>query len=1273
MAITANPNTSFLDFPGEMARLIREKDWSATPFGPMEGWSTALRSAVSIILGSRFPMVLYWGETRALIYNDAWAPVPGQKHPWALGRPGYEVWAEIWDIIGPMFDQVMNEGVATWSDDQLLPLNRYGYVEECYFYYSYSPVRGEDGTVEGVFTAVTETTHRVLTERRERLLREISEAVSNTRSAVDACTVALDRLAALPEEAPYILAYLRDEETGRYHLVRRDERVPLLDRIPHSVDLSDSDHGAFFAQAAQNGAPVLIEDVRRRLGTDLPGDPWPEPVVQCLVVPILSPHPGAPHGFLVPALSPRRRYTTDYGTLFERIAGFVTAAITNAEAYAEERRRAEKLAELDRAKTAFFSNASHEFRTPLTLMLGPVEEMLRAADGAQREELALVHRNGQRLLRLVNTLLDFSRIEAGRVHAQFEPVDLAAYTAELASSFRSAMERAGLDYAIDCPPLDAPVWVDREMWEKIVLNLVSNAFKYTLAGNVTVRLRVAGDQARLEVSDTGVGIPEGELARVFDRFHRIEGQQGRTHEGTGIGLALVRDLAQLHGGEVDVTSRAGSGTTFGVGVPLGRAHVPADMADRPHDAPASTAVRADTFVSEALRWLPGEAEEAMPVEEPAPADRGGGKRILLADDNADMRGYVERLLTQAGYRVEAVPDGLAAAERAAIAPPDLVLSDVMMPRLDGFGLLERLRGDEATADLPIILLSARAGEEESIEGLEAGADDYLVKPFSARELIARVEGALRLARSRRETSDVLREANDELEARVAERTRERDRSWTLSRDLIGVAGFDGVWQAVNPAWQRVLGWKPSEIIGRTSEWMEHPDDVEKTREEIGRLSEGAVTFEFENRFRRKDGGYATLNWTAVPDEEGHLYCIARDVTEERERAAELARAQEALRQSQKMEAIGQLTGGIAHDFNNMLTGVIGSLDLLQRRLGPELQDPRITRYVQAATTSAQRAAALTQRLLAFGRRQSLDLQTVDVNKLVAGMEDLLRRTLGENVNMLTRLSADAWQGCTDANQLENALLNLCINARDAMPDGGDLIIQTENRRVGRRRGTRGVNELEPGDYVVLSVRDSGTGMEADTLAKAFEPFFTTKPIGKGTGLGLSMIYGFAQQMHGTVEIDSTPGEGTTVSVLVPRSSGSEAVDCVGEDVVMGGGETVLVVEDEADVRMLVTETLEELGYAALEATDSSSALMLLRDTHRIDLMVSDVGLPGMNGRKLADEARKLRPGLKVLLITGYAADAADRVGFLGPDISMMQKPFAIEALSNTIKRLLEGG
>ncbi|WP_263259608.1 ATP-binding protein [Pseudomonas oryzihabitans] len=889
---------AFLDVPGEMAALMRQKDWSQTPFGPLETWSTALRSAVSICLGSRFPIVLYWGETRALIYNDAWSPVPGRKHPWALGRAGWEVWAEIWDIIGPMFDHVMTTGEATWSEDQLLPLNRFGYVEECYFYYSYSPVRGDTGEVEGIFTAVTETTHRVLTERRERLLRNVSEATSATRVAEDACREGVRCLHEVPEESPFCLAYLRDAATGTLQRVALAGLAP--DDVLAPLEVTQEAAGLPWAFTAARSAPTLVTGLNERHGGRLAGTPWPEPLEEALVVPIPGPLGEEPYGYLVSGISPRRRVDADYQSLFVRAAGHLSTAIANARRYEEERRRAEQLAELDRAKTAFFSNASHEFRTPLTLMLGPLEDMLARPDRADgepavsRQELELIQRNGQRLLRLVNSLLDFSRMEAGRMRASFAPLDLAVFTAELASSFRSAMARAGLTFTLDCASLDEPVWVDRDLWEKIVLNLVSNAFKYTLAGEVRVSLRRQDGCAVLAVADSGVGIPQSELGKVFDRFHRIEGQIGRTHEGTGIGLALVKDLTELHGGEVRVTSQIGVGTTFEVRLPFGHAHLP--EANRVSATQVSTATRADTFVAEALRWLPDEPLPSAPVTRDVHVGggQGRGERIVLADDNADMRGYVERLLKESGYQVEAVADGRAAIEAVQRQLPALVLSDVMMPVLDGFGVLRALRSDESTGQVPIILLSARAGEEASIEGIAAGADDYLVKPFSARELIARVEGAMRLARLRRETADTLRQANEVLEIRVRERTRERDQLWAYSHDLIGIADSRGIWVSINPAWTRTLGWAVDEIIGKTSEWLEHPEDRQRTRQEIGQLAAGAATFNFENRFRTHGGSYRTLSWTAVP-EGGLLYCVARDVTVERERALELEQARDALR------------------------------------------------------------------------------------------------------------------------------------------------------------------------------------------------------------------------------------------------------------------------------------------------------------------------------------------------------------------------------------------
>jgi signal transduction histidine kinase len=513
------------------------------------------------------------------------------------------------------------------------------------------------------------------------------------------------------------------------------------------------------------------------LAGPLPGAPYPEPARRALVLPIPASGSARLAGLLVAGASPRRLVDDAYRTFLGLVAGHLGAAIAEAEAYDHERRRAEALADLDRAKTAFFSNVSHEFRTPLTLMLGPVEDLLARShtelSPATKADLEVVSRNGLRLLRLVNTLLDFSRIEAGRVQAVYEPTRLDEVTAELASMFRAACEKAGLTLRVECPPLSQPVHVDRDMWEKIVLNLVSNAFKFTFDGEIAVTLREADGCAELAVRDTGTGIPVDELPRVFERFHRVDNAAGRTHEGTGIGLALTQELVKLHGGTIRVASRLAEGSTFSVSIPLGTAHLPPEHIGRTRTLP-STSTGARPYVEEALRWLP-DTETVPPPQEPffghAETIR---PRILVADDNADMRGYVARLLAER-FDVETAADGAAALAAAKSRPFDLVLTDVMMPQLDGFGLLRELRLDPATAQIPVIMLSARAGEESRVEGMEAGADDYLVKPFSARELLARVGGNLQMARLRRQFADDLKEADRRKDVFLA----------TLSHELRG--------------------------------------------------------------------------------------------------------------------------------------------------------------------------------------------------------------------------------------------------------------------------------------------------------------------------------------------------------------------------------------------------------------------------------------------------------------------------------------------------------
>ncbi len=517
----------------------------------------------------------------------------------------------------------------------------------------------------------------------------------------------------------------------------------------------------------------------------------------------------------------------------------------------------------------------------------------------------------------------------------------------------------------------------------------------------------------------------------------------------------------------------------------------------------------------------------------------------------------------------------------------------------------------------------------------------------------------------------LRELNESLETRVEARTRERDRIWRVSQDLMGVADMEGRWVSINPAWPSLLGWDEAEIIGRTSEWLEHEEDRLATRQEVARLAQGHKTLRFENRFRQRDGGYRWLAWTAVP-EDGMIYCVARDITAEKEAEAALARAQEQLRQSQKMEAVGQLTGGLAHDFNNLLTGIAGSLELLQTRIAQgRLQD--LERYITAAQGAARRAAALTHRLLAFSRQQTLEPKPTDVNRLVAGMDELVRRTMGPEVSVEVVQAAGLWTTLVDPHQLENALLNLCINARDAMPDGGRLTIEPANRWLDERAA--GAHELPPGAYVALCVKDDGTGMTPEVAARAFDPFFTTKPLGQGTGLGLSMIYGFARQSGGQACIQSQPGQGTCICIYLPRHRGAAPVAAAETEPAAAPravhGETVLVVDDEPTIRMLVCDVLHGLGYLALEAGDGAAGLGMLQSDRRIDLLVTDVGLPGgMNGRQLAEAGRHVRPELKVLFMTGYAETAALSHGHLTAGMHVLTKPFAMEVLASRIRLLI---
>ncbi|ACZ90224.1 SpoIIE family protein phosphatase [Streptosporangium roseum] len=718
---------------GEMGSRIRGHDWGTTPLGPMEQWPAPLRGAVDLALSAGMQIVVFWGPDYIPLYNDPYIPTIGDKHPAALGHPAVENWRETWDVLRPLLDGVRETGEPFWARDHPFLLVRHGFLEQTYFDISYSPIRLADGTVGGVLCLVSETTGRVLAERRLRTLSQVGVAASGTVTRQEVARAVVSVLGEARDDVPFALVYLLDAD-GDLRLAVPHGTAPA--RIRAGGDLQRSMTGG-------GSAP------------ELSGEPFGAsgPAVALVLT------SGARVlGVLVCGTNPLLQPRGPYQEFFEVLTAGVSRALSAAEAHEHERRRTRELAELDDAKTAFFSNISHELRTPLALILGPLQELLDdpSLGSDQHTVLRTARRNAMRLLTLVNDVLDFTSVDSGRTRARYQPTDLTAQTAELAGVFRSSMESVGLTLRVEGEPLPEPVHLDRHMWERIVFNLLSNALKHTFAGGVTVGVRPGEGHAVVTVSDTGVGIPGHEIPNLFERFHRVSGSPSRSHEGTGIGLALARELIALHGGRIEADSRLGEGTTFTITLPYGSAHLPQDQV-------ADAAMPYGTGPGEGL-WLPipderagrGATNGAAPEHS---AGRSAVERILVVDDNADLREYLVRLLSP-HWAVTAVADGAAALDAAREQNPDLIIADVMMPGMDGLELVRRLRADPGTRSMSIMLLSARAGKEESLTGLTAGADEYLVKPFSARELLTRVRGVLRLAAARSRHNRQLRELTE---------------------------------------------------------------------------------------------------------------------------------------------------------------------------------------------------------------------------------------------------------------------------------------------------------------------------------------------------------------------------------------------------------------------------------------------------------------------------------------------------------------------------------
>jgi PAS domain S-box-containing protein len=746
----------FLSGGGEMGKLIRSMDWSQTPLGPIESWPQSLRTSVSLCLSSTFPILIAWGPETIQIYNDSYRPICGEMHPRSMGMNFRICWESALEVVGDKFTRGQ-QGEGTYIHDQQMFLERYGYLEEAFMTFSFAPIRDESGGVGGIFHPITETTDKMLSARRTQVLRDLGAGIGKAKSVGE---IGMETESQYPDflnDLPFVLFYQYDAVAKTAELLSASGIAQAPRLAVNHVNLNDAPENSWpFLSAVDTAQAVVVDDLQNRFG-DFKCAPYPETPNTAVLLPIYISGQELPYGFIVAGVSARRALDASYLAFYDLLANTYNTAVSNVFAYEQEQKRAEALAAIDKSKTAFFSNVSHEFRTPLTLMLGPLEDLLsrKALTHDVKEPIQATHRNALRLLKLVNNLLDYSRVEAGRAQAAYQQLDLAELTKDLASSFRSIIEKADMQLLVQAETLQNAAYVDRQMWEKIVLNLLSNAFKYTLKGTIAVSLKQEGTFAVLEVQDTGVGIPVKELPHMFERFHRIENTAGRTHEGTGIGLSLVNELVHLHGGEITVNSIETVGSIFTVKIPLGKAHLPQEHVLQESREIDSTALKG-AFIQEAFSLLQEETQ-ALSTSDTA-ASTGDitthqdfsitkDTRILVVDDNADMRAYLNRLL-EPYFSINIAVNGADALQKIHEFKPDLVLSDMMMPVMDGKSMLEHIRKTVETMRLPVIFLSARAGEEARIDGLEAGADDYLVKPFSAAELLTKVRAQIKISKTR---------------------------------------------------------------------------------------------------------------------------------------------------------------------------------------------------------------------------------------------------------------------------------------------------------------------------------------------------------------------------------------------------------------------------------------------------------------------------------------------------------------------------------------------
>jgi signal transduction histidine kinase len=1134
----------FLSGGGEMGKLIRSMDWSTTALGPIEHWPQSLRTSVGLCLSSTFPILIAWGPETIQIYNDSYRPICGAKHPESMGQNFRICWETALSVVGDAFTRGQ-QGEGTYIKDQRMFLDRYGYLEEAFMTFSFAPIRDESGNVGGIFHPITETTDKMLSARRTDALRELGSRISKAKSIEEIWEGTLQRYDDYNLDLPFLLLYQSNTDGTSAHLHGIAGLSAGTALTPAVIDLKNDDSSPWpLAEAARTRSVVKVDHLTRRFGTYACA-PYDEPPQHALVLPIHISGQEEPFGYLVAGVSICRALDREYENFYELLVNTYNTAMSNVYAYEQEQKRAEALAAIDRSKTAFFSNVSHEFRTPLTLMLGPLEELMQHPvynDPAYKRNIESAHGNALRLLRLVNNLLDFSRVEADRVKATYQPLDLATLTTDLASSFRSIIEKAGMELVVSCMPLREPVYADREMWEKIVLNLLSNAFKYTLAGSITVVLEDHQHEAILKITDTGIGIPAHELPHMFQRFHRVAQNLGRTHEGTGIGLSLVSELARLHGGTVGVESAEAAGSTFTVTIPFGKSHLAPALVSE-HQRPIDTAVLQGAFLKEATMLLDDVADVQRPHASAARMQTDdpfadNATHILIAEDNNDMRDYLVRLL-QPYYTLATARDGVVALEKLENRKPDLIISDIMMPVMDGKALLARVKGNPQTAAIPFIFLSARAGEEARIDGLEAGADAYLIKPFSAKDLLTTVRIQLRKSSARQHAEQQLR--NLVIQAPVA---------------IAIYKGPEHIVDIANDRMLRIWNKQADDVVNRPL-FDAMPDlrgqGFEALMDTVYRDGKSIVTGETLVKIMRHGAPediYVTIAFEPLRDDDVvyGIMVIAADVTDlvdartsarqiatkleqkVAERTRELSESNHDLvRINRELE---QYIYVASHDLQEPVRKIRVFTSLLERM--PDLPEGAMPILLKVASSS-ERMTKLVQDLLALSRfREPLEnMPVVDLNLVLAQVLTDFELIIAEK---RATIDSDPLPSITSVSfHMTQLFSNLLSNALKFARKDTPPHIRIRLRMLNASAVAAATLRKPEGEYFEIAFQDNGIGFDNRFAGRIFEIFkrLHSRESYTGSGIGLAICSRIVQIHGGAITAESTEGVGTTVRIVLP--------------------------------------------------------------------------------------------------------------------------------------------